>query len=114
MNVLITGAAGGLGRAMAAECARRGYRLFLTGVNADGLRCLQTGLGRQFAATAAIKACALTNPESVDALLAVPDGRAIYIPGTPNRLYPASARSFRARGWRPSYTGAENARKGNG
>ena len=28
MNVMITGAAGGLGRAMAVECARRGYTLF--------------------------------------------------------------------------------------
>ncbi len=77
MNVLITGAAGGLGRAMAVECARRGYRLFLTDVNADGLRCLQTGLERQFAATAAIKTCDLTNPESVDALLAVLDASGI-------------------------------------
>ena len=77
MNVLITGAAGGLGRAMAVECARRGYRLFLTDVNADGLRCLQTGLERQFAATVAIKACDLTSPESVDALLAVLDASGI-------------------------------------
>lgn len=77
MNVLITGAAGGLGRAMAVECARRGYRLFLTDVNVNGLRCLQTGLERQFAATVAIKACDLTNLESVDALLAVLDASGI-------------------------------------
>jgi short-subunit dehydrogenase len=30
MNVMITGAAGGLGRALANECGRRGYNLFLT------------------------------------------------------------------------------------
>lgn len=37
MRVLITGAAGGLGRALAVECARRGYRLFLTDRNAQAL-----------------------------------------------------------------------------
>ena len=28
MNVLITGAAGGMGRAMAMECGKRGYDLY--------------------------------------------------------------------------------------
>ena len=37
MNVMITGAAGGLGRAMAIECGRRGYNMFLTDVNGNGL-----------------------------------------------------------------------------
>ena len=37
MHVLITGAAGGLGRALAVECARRGYRVFLAGRNAQAL-----------------------------------------------------------------------------
>lgn len=41
MRVLITGAAGGLGRALAVECARRGYGLFLTDQNAHALS--QTG-----------------------------------------------------------------------
>ena len=54
MNVLITGAAGGLGRAMAVECGRRGYDMFLTDVNEDGLRRVQTGLERQFGVSVAV------------------------------------------------------------
>ena len=77
MNVMITGAAGGLGRAMAVECGRRGYNLFLTDVNEDGLRRMQTGLERQFGVTAAARACDLTDPESVDKLLAVRDENGI-------------------------------------
>ncbi len=77
MNVLITGAAGGLGRAMAVECAKRGWRLFLTDVQEDALRRVQTGLERQFDATVTVKACDLTDPASVDALLAVFDERGL-------------------------------------
>lgn len=73
MNVLITGAAGGLGRAMAVECGKRGYNLFLTDVNEDGLRRMQTGLERQFGVTVAMKACDLTDPKRVDDFLAVID-----------------------------------------
>ena len=50
MRVLITGAAGGLGRALAVECARRGYGLFLTDQNAHALGQLRKGLCRQFGA----------------------------------------------------------------
>jgi short-subunit dehydrogenase len=73
MNVLITGAAGGLGRALAAECGRRGYNLFLTDVNEEGLRCIQSGLERQFGVTVAAKACDLTSAGSVDDMLDVID-----------------------------------------
>ena len=76
-NVLITGAAGGLGRAMAVECGKRGYHLFLTDVNEDGLRRMQTGLERQFGVTVAVKACDLTDPASVDELLSVIDENGI-------------------------------------
>lgn len=77
MNVLITGASGGLGRAMAVECGKRGYNLFLTDVNEDGLRRVQTGLERQFGVTVAVKACDLTDSASVDELLSVIDERGI-------------------------------------
>jgi short-subunit dehydrogenase len=40
MNVLITGASGGLGRAFAMECGRRGYKLFLVDINTNGLSAL--------------------------------------------------------------------------
>jgi len=73
MNVLITGAAGGLGRALANECGRRGYNLFLTDVNAEGLLCIQRGLERQFGVTVTAKACDLTSAESVDKMLSVID-----------------------------------------
>lgn len=77
MNVLITGAAGGLGRAFATECARRGYRLFLTDINKDGLACIRHGLERQFGATVAAIDCDLTRAESVEEMLSVIDRHCI-------------------------------------
>lgn len=73
MNAFITGAAGGLGRAMAVECAQRGYHLFLTDVNQAGLLHLQQGLERRFGATIAVRACDLTDPADVDKMLFVID-----------------------------------------
>ena len=73
MNVLITGAAGGLGRAFATECGRRGYSLFLTDVNQEGLLCLQRGLERQFNITVTTKSCDLTSTDRVDEMLEVID-----------------------------------------
>ena len=73
MNVFITGAAGGLGRAMAVECGKRGYNLFLTDVNEDGLRQMQTGLERRFDIAVTAKACDLTDSSSVDELLKTAD-----------------------------------------
>ncbi len=45
-SVLITGAAGGLGKAFAAECAARGWDLFLTDVTESSLSILADGLER--------------------------------------------------------------------
>ena len=75
MNVLITGAAGGLGRTLANECARRGYNLWLTDINADGLAQIKTGLTRQFDAAVTVRACDLTSEQSVDELMAFIDER---------------------------------------
>ncbi|MEA4870978.1 MAG: SDR family NAD(P)-dependent oxidoreductase [Christensenella sp.] len=69
MNVFITGASGGLGRALANECGRRGYNLFLTDWNAQGLNGIQRGIERQFGVTVTTAVCDLTKDESVDALL---------------------------------------------
>ena len=77
MNVFITGASGGLGRAIAAECASRGYRLFLTDINEEGLKRLQSGLERQYGTCVAVKACDLTRDESVDEMLSVIDASGI-------------------------------------
>lgn len=69
MNVIITGASGGLGRVLATECALRGYNIFLTDINQTGLLSLKQGLERQFKVCIAAKACDLTKPESVDKLM---------------------------------------------
>ncbi|PKM73300.1 MAG: short-chain dehydrogenase [Firmicutes bacterium HGW-Firmicutes-16] len=77
MNVFITGASGGLGRAIAAECASRGYKLFLTDINEEGLHSLQTGLERQYGACVTTRACDITKDESVDEMLALIDASGI-------------------------------------
>ncbi|HEX8990178.1 MAG TPA: SDR family NAD(P)-dependent oxidoreductase [Anaerolineales bacterium] len=46
--VFITGATGGLGKAMAAECASRGWDLYLTDLRRDRLATLATGLERSY------------------------------------------------------------------
>ena len=69
MNVLITGASGGLGRALATECASRGWRLFLTDINAEGLNAIRAGLQRRYSSQIDVKASDLTDEHSVDSLL---------------------------------------------
>ena len=68
MFVLITGAAGGLGRAFANECARRGYDLFLTDVNGAGLRSIESGISRRYPVRVVTQRCDLTDCRDVDAL----------------------------------------------
>ena len=75
MNVFITGAAGGLGRTLANECARRGYDLFLTDINADGLERIRDGLSRRFGVKVTVKACDLTSGQSVDEMMQTPDAQ---------------------------------------
>lgn len=70
MNVMITGAAGGLGRAMAVECARRGYALFLTDIDAPALAAIQKGLSCRFCVKIYADPCDLTDSAGVDALMA--------------------------------------------
>ena len=77
MNVFITGASGGLGRALANECGKRGDHLFLVDINAEGLKSIQRGLERQFGITVTTAACDLTSDESVDALLQTIDAYGI-------------------------------------
>jgi len=77
MNVMITGASGGLGRALAAECAGRGYNLFLTDINEEGLLSLQNGLERQYGVCVTTRKCDLTNDKSVDEMLSVIDQNGI-------------------------------------
>lgn len=66
--VLITGATGGLGKAFAAECAARGWDLFLTDLDNGGLNTLAEGLRRQYGVEARYYACDLVEQAARDAL----------------------------------------------
>lgn len=70
MNVLITGAAGGLGRAFAVECAKRGFNLLLTDINGAGLESLRAGIVRRYGAQVHAFACDMTQSEALDFLFA--------------------------------------------
>jgi len=69
MYVLITGASGGLGRAMAMDCARRGYNLFLTDINQSALDAISTGVKRQYGAAVHTMACDLTRDGAIGEML---------------------------------------------
>jgi hypothetical protein len=71
MFVLITGAAGGLGRAFAMECARRGYDLFLTDINYSGLLLIRQGINNHYPVRVLIRTCDLTDAEDVDGLFSL-------------------------------------------
>jgi len=61
--VCITDAAGGLGKAFAAECALRGWDLFLTDMAETLLPPLAEGLSRLYGVDVRTYACDLTNPD---------------------------------------------------
>jgi len=65
MTVLITGACGGLGRALATEAAQRGYDMVLTDVSAAGLAAFRIGLLRQYDVRVETATCDVTNPAAV-------------------------------------------------
>lgn len=65
---LVSGAAGGLGKAMTTECAARGYDLYITDISAIKLACLATGIKRQYGVEVYYKACDLTDTEAIIAL----------------------------------------------
>jgi short-subunit dehydrogenase len=60
----ITGATGGVGKAFAAECAERGWNLYLTDIAAGLLPPLATGLHRLFGVEIEFHACDLTDAEA--------------------------------------------------
>jgi len=66
--VLISGAAGGLGKAFAVECASRGWDLFLTDTAEAPLRTLAEGLNRMYGVNATYQVCDLTEQTSRQAL----------------------------------------------
>jgi short-subunit dehydrogenase len=69
-TVLITGATGGLGKAFALECARRGWELYLTDQSLPGLEILAAKLRQMYGAQVWVSACNLANQKSREELLA--------------------------------------------
>jgi short-subunit dehydrogenase len=66
--VFITGATGGLGKAFAAECASRGWNLFLTDRSCEALEALVQGLSRLYGVYVYAWPCDLTLAEARRAL----------------------------------------------
>lgn len=69
MNVMITGASGGLGRVLADECARRGYNLFLTDINSEKLNLFRISMIRQYKVNVLAMACDLICEKSFHRLM---------------------------------------------
>lgn len=59
--ICITGATGGLGKAFAAECASRGWDLFLTDISQDTLTSLAKGLSSAYGVNVIYRPCDLTD-----------------------------------------------------
>ncbi|MFF8918171.1 SDR family NAD(P)-dependent oxidoreductase [Streptomyces sp. NPDC015032] len=70
-TVVVTGAAAGIGRAVAARIVREGGRVVAVDVSADGLEALAADLGKAVVPVAAD----ITAPASAAAVLAAADGR---------------------------------------
>src|SRR5512135_3466072 len=66
--VAITGAAGGLGKAFAVECASRGWRLFLTDLRSEPLETLAASLRCTYGVEVSTQACDLTDAAARAAL----------------------------------------------
>ncbi len=67
--VMITGAAGGLGKAFAVECASRGWDLVLTDLQIGPLNTLADSLSTTYGIQAAVYPCDLSDPGSRAGLL---------------------------------------------
>lgn len=67
-QVFITGATGGLGKALAAECASRGWPLFLTDLREERLRVLAAGLERSYGVRVRYQEADLTDAHSRTAM----------------------------------------------
>jgi len=66
--VMITGAAGGLGKALAAEYAERGHPVFLTDRDRDRLEVFAAGLERLVEVDVVCRACDLADEREVEAM----------------------------------------------
>lgn len=68
--MFISGATGGLGKAFAVECARRGWDLFLSDVDPAALEILESALERTYGIDVLQRACDLTEAEDRSSLCA--------------------------------------------
>jgi short-subunit dehydrogenase len=59
--IFITGAAGGLGKSFSAECAQRGWNIFLTDLSETALASLAGGLRTAYGTDVIYRACDLTD-----------------------------------------------------
>ncbi len=66
--VLITGGTGGVGKAFAAECASRGWNLFLTDLNVEALETAAAGLKRMYGVEVLTYPADLTGEDDREAL----------------------------------------------
>ncbi len=80
----ISGAAGGLGKAFAVECARRGWDLFLTDLNRSSLETLSSGLRRSFLVDVDYFPADLTDDRSREQLFSHLDSLGIFFSGLVN------------------------------
>lgn len=69
MNVMITGAAGGLGRALAVACAKKGFHLYLTDISETGLMSIREGILRRYPVSVWARTCDLTCVNAVSELM---------------------------------------------
>jgi uncharacterized protein len=65
---LISGATGGLGKAMALECAERGYNLYITDIYDEKLESISRGIRRQYDVNVYHKECDLADSFSIQTL----------------------------------------------
>ena len=79
MTVMITGASGGLGRALALDCAGRGFDLLLTDINQAGLERVKRGIRCQYDVRIWTRACDITSDDDVDRLIAYADETGIRV-----------------------------------
>ncbi|MDD3124126.1 MAG: SDR family NAD(P)-dependent oxidoreductase [Candidatus Izemoplasmatales bacterium] len=69
MKVLITGAAGGLGRTYINECIKRSYEVCATDINNNGLITMREGIYNRYRKNILTYPCDLTNDNSVNKLM---------------------------------------------
>lgn len=69
MNVLITGASGGLGRAFVNECVKREDTVIATDINQHGLVGIQQGVEHRFGKQIYTYPCDITSPTSMNSFM---------------------------------------------